>query len=169
MLKKIILVLVLFILTLGCSNQNIHKTNNTANQQFAEIQNLNQQTNIKYTINVVDTESKKAIDEVYVSIVEANKKYLITSASNVISLPEIAYSDPGKYHYGYSMITIAEGYLPRIDHSFPSISEVITLELKPVPKESSNELYTEYFHGASINEVAETLSYYEKLSVEDNK
>lgn len=169
MLKKIILVLGLFILTSGCSNQNIQKTNNTANQQFAEIQNLNQQINIEYKINILDSESKKTMDNVYVSIVEANKKYLITRASNVISLPEITYSDPGKYHYGYSMITTAEGYLPRIDHSFPSISGVITLELKPVPKESSNELYTEYFHGASMNEVAEILSYYEKLSVENNK
>lgn len=61
MLKKIILVLVLFILTLGYSNQNIHKTNNTSNQQFAEIQNLNQQTNIEYKINVVDTENKKKL------------------------------------------------------------------------------------------------------------
>lgn len=162
--SSIVCILIIYIIfSLGCNNIQKH------NQNAAKIQDCSLKNNIEYTINVVDLESKKPIKEAYISVLEVKKKFLITNASNVIFLPSINYEDPGRYHYGYSAITSAEGYLPRIDHSFESVSGVITIELKKVSKDISNEAYTEYFHGAAINETIETLSYYEKLPVMNNK
>lgn len=158
------LLIIFIIFNLGCNN-NIRKDN----QNAIKTQDGNLQNNIEYTVNVVDLESKKPIKEAYISILEVKKKFLITNNSNVILLPSINYEDPGRYHYGYSTITIAEGYLPRIDHSFQSVTGVITIELKKVSKDASNEAYTEYFHGVATNEAVEILSYYEKLSVTNNK
>lgn len=165
-------VIILIISATGCSTgQKAAQPDNTASgQEAVEASNPAELPDpVEYTVNILDSDSGETIDEAYVSILEEKKKYRITPDLNKILLPAVESTDPGKYPYGYSMVTMAEGYLPRIDHSFVSASSVITLELKRCPAEPSNEAYTEFFHGAAMNEVAGLLGYYEALPAETGK
>jgi hypothetical protein len=159
--KFIFFIVIFTIIFSSCSN--IQKAKES-DKNMLETVKIN--SPVEYTINIVDLDTHDSINKAYVSVLEVNKKYLVSEQFNKITLPAIEYKDLSKYPHGYSMITIAEGYLPRIDHNFIAASGTITLELKKIPNEPSNEAYTEYFHGAAMNEVAGIIEYYKEISAE---
>jgi hypothetical protein len=79
-----------------------------------------------------------------------------------ISIPYKKSDKNSSYPYGYTTITSAKGYYPRIDHNFNiggSANAILTLELTPIG-ELENSSFVEVFHESSDVEIAEFLNYY---------
>jgi len=83
-------------------------------------------------------------------------------ANNVIAITNKKDEKHSKYPYGYTTITYAKGYYPRIDHNFKiggNTDAEITLELTPIG-DLDNSSFTEEFHTSSEVEMVEFLNYY---------
>jgi len=118
-----------------------------------------------WIIEVVDIKTREKIVNAEFVVTDLDKKYIINSNTNTISLPKkpsYKNANKGKYEYGYTIITFSEGYLPRIDHNVHMGSDVnILIELEK-PEPFSNASYTEFFHPSSRNELVDFLGYYFK-------
>jgi hypothetical protein len=117
----------------------------------------------KWTIVVLDSNTKKEIDTADLIITDLNKKYTITKSDNSISLPQKPTgNDKSKYPFGYTIITYSKGYMPRIDHNMVMGNDGVTkieIELSK-PEPLSNQTFTEQFHYLGDSAVADLLGYY---------
>ena len=114
-------------------------------------------------INVSDITDGRSIDDARFIIVDLNKEFNITKENNIIrGIPYKGALRESDYPYGYTTITYADGYYPRIDHNFKFASgkgAELAIELTPIG-EFDNSSFTEVFHESSEVEIAEFLEYY---------
>jgi len=117
----------------------------------------------EWSVKLSDIDTGMEIKEAEIAIAELDKTFVISEQDNIIKHPIIRQKSPAKtgtYPYGYTIITYAKGYFPRIDHniSYGGDGE-LTLELTKV-KPFTNQTYTEYFHGASMGATGEFIYHY---------
>ncbi len=122
-------------------------------------------------VKIIDMNTKEQIESATIIITDLEKEYSINKNSNKIYLPKKPYEcystdkckDKGLYPYGYTTITFADGYIPRIDHNlilgYESTQVVIEL-LKIDDENVENRQYEEYFHKHSPSIVYELLNHY---------
>ncbi|WP_179238945.1 hypothetical protein [Sedimentibacter hydroxybenzoicus] len=113
------------------------------------------------TIKIIDIADGKAVEEGKLIITDTGDEFAVNSESNIISMPYKKATEKNKYPYGYTIITAADGYYPRIDHNLKigGGDGQLTLELTP-RKPFENKSFTEYFHHSSEVEMAEFMNYY---------
>ncbi len=122
-------------------------------------------------VKIIDISTKDQIESVTIIITDLEKEYSINKSSNKIYLPKKPYEcystdkckDKGLYPYGYTTITIADGYIPRIDNNLilGYESTQIVIELSKIDDENvENRQYEEYFHKHSPSIVYELLNHY---------
>jgi len=114
-------------------------------------------------VNVMNIKDGRSIDCARFIIVDLNKEFNITKENNIIrGIPYKGALRESDYPYGYTTITYADGYYPRIDHNFKFASgkgAELAIELTPIG-EFDNSSFTEVFHESSEVEIAEFLEYY---------
>lgn len=104
----------------------------------------------QWIVKAFDSQTKKEIENFLVVVTDLDKKFEITKSNNIIDLPpKPASLGNKKYPYGYTLLTYAKGYLPRIDHNMTmGLGGGTTIELElPKPEPLSNQSYVEEFHG----------------------
>ena len=148
---KIITLLVIILLVFSTCLIRIIKIHNSEEQAT-------------WTIDITDFYNNKAIEGAEVAISELNKIYFITEKSNMIKLPcrpLKSSSKTGLYPYGYTIITYAKGYLPRIDHNLPAGAGQYTIYIKLEKSQPfKNNSYTEFFNKSSTGLVSDFTHYY---------
>lgn len=112
-------------------------------------------------VKIVDITNGKSIEEGKLIITDTGNEFVINSESNIISIPYKKSTEKPKYPYGYTIVTVADGYYPRIDHNLKTGGGggQLTLELTP-RKPFENQSFTEYFHHSSEVEMVEFMNYY---------
>lgn len=121
---------------------------------------------------IIDRNTRQEITRATIIITDLEKKYIIDEKNKEIYLPKKPWEcygtekclDKGKYPYGYTIITIADGYLPRIDYNLILGYEdtLITIELTNKEKaDKRNHNYEEHFHKHIPNVIYELLDYYD--------
>ncbi len=117
-----------------------------------------------WQIKVVDSDTGVVLEQSKFVVIDLDKTFVITSSENTIKLPQKpnSYSEKNKYPYGYTIISYADGYLPRIDHNVSMGSEADTNLVLSLEKMEhfSNQSYTEYFHNSPQVELVELFEHY---------
>lgn len=146
-MKKVISIccslIILMILSISCTNINNRE-----------------QGNLK--VEIIDINNGKNIEEVKFIITDINKEFMIIADNNIISIPDKNVNGKNKYPYGYTIITKAKGYYPRIDHNLKiggKEDAKITIELTP-EEPFLNQSFTEVFHNSSQVELVDLMNYY---------
>jgi hypothetical protein len=116
----------------------------------------------KRTIKVIDSETKKEIENALVIITDLGKKINVTKSNNTIKLPaKPTFESTGKYQDGYSILTLKQGYLPRIDHNmtvFNDTSATIVFELTKL--HPGNDYCTKVDYKSDKRNIINLLDYY---------
>ncbi|QNU68086.1 hypothetical protein EHE19_006510 [Ruminiclostridium herbifermentans] len=137
-------------------------TEDTLINNVVEHKNISDIKQGKWIIKVIDSDSKKEIDDSFIIITDLSEKYNVSKNGTVISLPQKPVSsDEGKYEAGYTIITGAIGYLPRIDHNilmYDNVQRNIIIEL--VKPNVNNAYFSEQQHKSDKNEITNLLKYY---------
>ena len=116
-----------------------------------------------WNIQLIDEQTQKEILEGTVVVSETQRTYEITKDAHIISLPSIT-SGPtiDNFPMGYTLLTYAKGYLPRIDHNLMIANNettTLTLEMQSIIG-SGNTTYLEYFHPSTMNTVFDFIQKY---------
>jgi len=159
--------------TIGCANSDKYLINRLAAQDSIEFDTSSEENKSEkdeMEVNVVDIRDGSSIDTARFVIVDLNKEFSISKENNTIT--NIPYKDVSKasdYPYGYTTITYADGYYPKIDHNFKFTSRggsKLTIELTPIDK-ADDKSFTEVFHISSDVEMVEFLNHYNLVQYGD--
>lgn len=124
----------------------------------SESQSRSDKENGSWNIIFVDSITGQEIPEGKIIINETKQAFEIRKSSHIVSLPNIAsLNSDGEFQMGYTALSYAKGYLPRIDHNLLINSNdtlTLQLELQPI---GGNEAFTEYFHPSSMNAATDYL------------
>jgi hypothetical protein len=168
MKNKLVIIFMTVILSsiIGCANSDKYLTDNSKTQVVLNLEPKpteisNERDELK--INVINIKDGTKIDNSRFIIIDLNKEFNITEDNNIIkNIPYKNVLKDSDYPYGYTTITYAIGYYPRIDHNFKFASEggaQVTIELTPIG-EFDNSSFTEVFHKSGETEMVEFLNYY---------
>lgn len=115
----------------------------------------------KVTVKIVDITDGKAIEAGKIIITDTGNEFAVNGENNIISIPYKKATEKKQYPYGYTMITISDGYYPRIDHNLKIGGGDGLLILELTAREAfENRSFTEYFHQSSEVEMVEFMNFY---------
>ena len=146
--RKSILIFSVTLFMVGCSQTNEPQVS------------TNNQTG-SWNITFIDSLTGQEIPEGKIIINETKQAFEIREGAHIVSLPDIAsLHSNGEFQMGYTALSYAKGYLPRIDHNLLiNSNDTVSLQLE-LQRIGGNEAFTEFFHSSSMNAATDFINHY---------